>query len=397
MERVSKNSLSASAEAGAAVSADIAAAEVSEAAPPPLSSPQKKVLVAMSGGVDSSVAAFLLKKQGYDCAGVTMKLFDNDDIGIERDKTCCSLEDVEDARAVANSLDIPFYVFNLSLDFKRQVIDRFIGAYKSGATPNPCIDCNRYMKFEKLFERVKLLNMDYIATGHYASIEYDTACGRYLLKKSADESKDQSYVLYSMTQEQLAHTLFPLGGLTKALIRKIAAEHGFVNASKRDSQDICFVPDGDYSGFIESYTGQVFDSGDFIDLHGNTLGRHRGIIRYTVGQRKGLGLSLEKPMYVHSKNTSDNTVTLCESSELFSATLDAVDFNWIACPAPQSPIRVKAKVRYKHTEDWATAEQISDDVVRVVFDTPQRAIAKGQAVVLYDGDIVVGGGTINTA
>ena len=352
-------------------------------------------LIAMSGGVDSSVAAYLMKQQGFDCAGSMMKLFANEAIGESRDNVCCSLEDAEDARAVAYRLDIPFYVFNLSLDFKMQVIDRFVNTYQNGATPNPCIDCNRYMKFEKLFSRAKILGKEYIVTGHYARIEYDVLAGRYLLRKAVDRSKDQSYVLYAMTQEQLAHTLFPLGNLHKSEVREIAEEQGFVNASKRDSQDICFVRNGDYAGFIEQYTGKVCECGDFIDMQGNLLGKHKGLIRYTVGQRKGLGLSLEKPMYVRSKNTADNTVTLCGNDELFSKSLDATDFNWIACDAPDSPIRVKAKVRYKHTEQWATARQISPDTVHIEFDEPQRAVAKGQAVVLYDGDMVVGGGVIN--
>ena len=353
------------------------------------------VLIAMSGGVDSSVAAYLMKQQGFDCAGGMMKLFANEDIGKSRGNTCCSLEDAEDARAVAHKLDIPFYEFNFSADFKKQVIRRFISAYQNGATPNPCIDCNRYMKFEKLFSRAKVLEKEYIVTGHYAHIEYDNITGRYLLRKAVDRSKDQSYVLYAMTQEQLAHTLFPLGNLHKSEVREIAEKQGFVNANKRDSQDICFVQNGDYAGFIEQYTGKVCQCGDFIDMQGNILGKHKGLIRYTVGQRKGLGLSLKTPMYVLSKNTADNTVTLCEEKELFTKTLEAADFNWIAYDAPDSPIRIKAKIRYTQSEQWATATHISDGTVYIEFDEPQRAVAKGQAVVLYDGDIVVGGGVIH--
>lgn len=354
----------------------------------------KRALVAMSGGVDSSVAAYLIKQQGFDCTGITMKMFDNEVIGMDREKSCCSLEDTEDARSVAYRLEIPYHVFNFTYDFKRHVIERFIEAYQNGATPNPCIDCNRYLKFEKLLIRAKQLDMDYVVTGHYARIEYEGGSGRYVLKKAIDGTKDQSYVLYFMTQEQLKHTLFPLGGLHKFETRSIADGLDFINAKKLDSQDICFVRDGDYAGFIERYTGKTCASGEFIDMQGNVLGRHEGLIRYTEGQRKGLGLSLKKPLYVRSKNITDNTVTLCESDALYSASLKAVDFNWIAYDEPLSPIRIKAKVRYKQTEQWATAMQISHTTVHIEFDEPQRAIAKGQAVVLYDGDVVVGGGTI---
>jgi tRNA-specific 2-thiouridylase len=289
---------------------------------------------------------------------------------------------------------MPYYVFNFSRDFKEEVIGRFVSAYQNGATPNPCIDCNRYMKFGKLLRRARQLNMDYIATGHYARIEYNAGTGRYLLKKAADETKDQSYVLYAMTQEQLARTVFPLGELCKSEVRGIAEKLGFINAKKHDSQDICFVRDGDYAGFIERYTGKTYESGDFVDIDGNVLGRHRGLIRYTEGQRKGLGLSLQKPMYVRSKNVADNTVTLCEDGGLLSESLDAGDFNWIAYDKVDSPVRVKAKTRYRQEERWATAAQLSEGTVRIEFDEPQRAIARGQAVVLYDGDIVAGGGTI---
>lgn len=348
----------------------------------------------MSGGVDSSVAAFLIKQQGYDCIGATMKLFDNEDAGISREKTCCSLDDVEDARSVARKLDIPYYVFNFSENFKDEIIKRFIHAYENGETPNPCIDCNRYMKFDKLLARAKELNYDYVVTGHYARIEYNPENGRYLLKKGLDETKDQSYVLYSLTQEQLTHTLLPLGSLRKSEVRDIAEQNGFINARKHDSQDICFVPDGDYAKFIESYTGKIYNTGNFIDTNGKILGKHKGIIHYTIGQRKGLGLALPQPLYVCSKNTADNTVVLCKDDELYTKTLYAAGFNWIAIEKTEDPIRVKAKVRYKHSEQWATATQVSEDRIFIEFDEPQRAIAKGQAVVLYDGDTVVGGGTI---
>jgi tRNA-specific 2-thiouridylase len=291
-------------------------------------------------------------------------------------------------------MGIPFFVYNFAEDFKKQVISRFIESYHSGATPNPCIDCNRYIKFEKLLDRARQLGMDCIATGHYARVEYDEKTGRHLLKKAADETKDQSYVLYAMTQEQLSHTLFPLGRLNKSAVRAIAQKQGFINADKHDSQDICFVRDGSYADFIEHYTGIKNEAGNFVDMRGNILGRHKGLVWYTIGQRKGLGLSLKRPLYVHSKNTENNTVTLCEDNGLFSKSLDAADFNWIAGKNINSPIHVKIKIRYNQKEQWATVTQTSDDTVHIEFDDPQRAIAKGQAAVLYDGDIVVGGGTI---
>ncbi|SMC63749.1 tRNA 2-thiouridine(34) synthase MnmA [Papillibacter cinnamivorans] len=352
----------------------------------------RKVLIAMSGGVDSSVAAYLMTEQGYDCIGATMHLFDNKDAGIPGEKSCCSLDDVEDARSVACRLGIPYYVFNFTDDFQTQVIDRFISAYEAGATPNPCIDCNHYMKFDKLFRRASLLGCGWIATGHYARIE--TESGRRLLKKAADDTKDQSYVLYFMSQEQLSHTQFPLGNLRKAEIRDIAREKDFVNADKRESQDICFAPGGDYAAVIESRTGRSWHPGSFLDSSGNVLGEHRGIIRYTVGQRKGLGLSLKEPMYVREKRAEDNTVILGRNGELFSRELDAVDFNWIAFDSPPGTLRVKAKVRYRQPEQRATVSPTGETKVHLVFDEPQRAVAGGQAVVLYDGDVVMGGGTI---
>ena len=351
-----------------------------------------KVLIAMSGGVDSSVAAFLMKEQGCECIGATMKLFHNEDIGVSRTKTCCSLEDVEDARLVALRLGIPYYVFNFSDDFKGQVIDRFISSYERGATPNPCIDCNRYLKFERLYERARILGCDAIVTGHYARIEQEN--GRWLLKKSLDESKDQSYVLYSLTQDQLSRILFPLGRMTKHEAREIAEAQGFVNADKHDSQDICFVPDGDYAHFIENWCGFRFTEGDFVDRDGNFIAKHKGIINYTIGQRKGLGIAAKAPYYVVSKDLAKNRVVLGSNDDLFSNHLEATDLNFISIKKLTEPMKVKAKVRYRQKETDAVITPLENGNVSVDFETPQRAIAPGQAVVFYDGDTVLGGGTI---
>lgn len=347
----------------------------------------KKAIIAMSGGVDSSVAAHLTIEKGYECIGATMKLYTG-----REESTCCSEKDIEDAKTISNRLGMEHFVYNFTDDFDEKVIKKFINAYEIGATPNPCIECNRYLKFEKLMEKMYELSYDYVVTGHYARIE---KCGdRYLLKKALDETKDQSYVLYSLSQDQLSHTLFPLGELKKEDARKIAEENGFINAKKKDSQDICFVPDGDYARFIEEYSGKSYPDGDFVDQEGNVLGRHKGIIRYTVGQRKGLGLSLPAPMYVMKKDTEKNQVVLCSNEELFSSTLYAENFNWIAYDNPTEKIRVKAKIRYNQKEEDATVTPLDGGRVFVEFDKPQRAVAKGQAVVLYDGDTVVGGGTI---
>ncbi|MBR0373259.1 MAG: tRNA 2-thiouridine(34) synthase MnmA [Mogibacterium sp.] len=354
----------------------------------------RKALVAMSGGVDSSVAAYLVREAGYETTGATMRLFDNETIGLPSDKTCCSLSSIEDACAVANRLGIYFLVFDFRADFRREVIDRFIAAYEAGRTPNPCIECNRYLKFEQLYTCGQEIGMDCIATGHYARIERDTGAGRYLLRKAADLSKDQSYVLYSLTQEQLARTLFPLGGMTKQEVRALAEDLGLVTAYKGESQDICFVPDGDYAGFIRNYTGHEYPPGDFVGLDGTVLGTHKGIIHYTIGQRKGLGLALKKPMYVSEIDTVNNRVVLADNADLFTRELTAADFNWIACDVPSSDLRASARIRYKHKEAPATVIPTGRDTVKVIFDEPQRAVTRGQSVVLYDGDVVIGGGTI---
>lgn len=354
----------------------------------------ERALIAMSGGVDSSVAACLIKEQGYDATGITLKLFDNEDIGEKKEKTCCSLDDIDDARNVCRKIGIPYYVYNFKDSFKENVIDRFIFAYENGCTPNPCIDCNRYIKFEKLMQRADELDFDYVVTGHYSVIEYDEGLQRYLLRKSPDVTKDQSYVLYSLTQRQLSRTLLPLGKLTKHEVRKIAEKYNLINAQKHDSQDICFVPDGDYAKFIEQYTGRKYDFGDFVDENGNVLGTHKGIIRYTIGQRKGLGLALPHPMYVKEKDIANNKVILCDNDRLFSKEIYAKDINLIAYEKLDKPLHIKARVRYNQPEQDATVEQLSDNKLHIVFDKPQRAISKGQAVVLYDEDVVVGGGTI---
>ena len=355
----------------------------------------KKAIIAMSGGVDSSVAALLTKESGDECIGATMKLYNNEDIGVHREKTCCSLDDVEDARSVAYQRDMPYYVFNFTADFHTEVMDRFVDAYENGCTPNPCIDCNRYLKFDKMFHRMQEIGYDYIVTGHYARVEYDEKRDRYLLKKAVDDTKDQSYVLYMLTQEQLAHVKLPLGGLRKDQVRVIAEKHGFINARKHDSQDICFVPDGDYAKFIEKYTGKKTPEGDFVDKEGNYIGRHKGIIHYTIGQRRGLGIPAASRLYVCEISPKTNTVVLGDNADLFSSELEADSVNLISVDSLAEPKRVTAKIRYRHKEQPATAWQTPDGILHVKFDEPQRAITKGQAVVMYDGDEVVGGGVIN--
>ena len=348
----------------------------------------KKALIGMSGGVDSSVSAYLMLRRGFDCIGATMRLYTG-----REDGTCCSLEDVEDARSVASRMGIPFYVFNFSEDFEQKVMAPFVRCYQSGLTPNPCIECNRHLKFDRFLRRARELECDLVVTGHYARI-CQLPNGRYCLQKAVDESKDQTYFLYTMTQDQLAHTCFPLGALTKAEVRRIAEEQGFINARKRDSQDICFVPDGDYMAFLERYTGEKGIPGDFLDEEGNVVGTHRGAAAYTLGQRKGLGLAMGAPIYVTGKDMAANTVTVGPNGSLFHAALVADDWNWAAFETLTQPIRCKAKARSRMTEQPATVYPLEDGRCRVVFDEPQRAITPGQAVVLYDDDIVLGGATI---
>lgn len=357
---------------------------------------EKKALIAMSGGVDSSVAASLMIDEGYQCMGITMKLYAGEDTEIKCEKSCCSIDDVNDARNVAASLDMPYYVMNFKDQFEEKVIKKFADTYINGGTPNPCIDCNRYLKFDKLMDKMKELGYDYVVTGHYARIEYDEDKKRYILKKGLDETKDQSYVLYNMTQEQLAHTKFPLGEYRKTEIREIAESKGFINARKHDSQDICFVPDGDYATFIEKFCGRKFEEGNFVDKEGNVLGCHKGIIRYTIGQRKGLGITSKEPLYVCGKNIEKNEVILGSNDDVFGEELYAEDMNCISIERPDTPVKCKVRIRYKQKEDWGTVYPEENGKVRIVFDKPQRGITKGQAVVLYDEDVVLGGGIITT-
>lgn len=356
---------------------------------------KKKVMVAMSGGVDSSVAAVLLRDQGYDICGATLKLFGNEDVLTScRTRTCCSLEDVEDARSVCYKLGIEHFVFNFKDAFKEEIISKFARSYEAGNTPNPCIDCNRYIKFSRLIERAILMEKDYIATGHYARVEFDKGSGRYLLKKAADRSKDQSYVLYVLSQHDLSRTLFPLGAMHKTEVREIAEERGLINARKPDSQDICFVQDGDYAGFLESKMGVKSKEGNFIDTKGNVIGRHRGIIHYTVGQRKGLGVALGKPAYVVNKNKDTNTVMLGDEEELYTDRLQAGDINLIAVERLTATMKATVKTRYSQKETEALLHPVDYDRILVEFKNKQRAVTPGQAAVFYDGDIVIGGGTI---
>lgn len=356
---------------------------------------RKKVMLAMSGGIDSSVALLLLKKE-YDVVGVTLRLYDRDEYDACGSKTCCSLRDVEDAKSVAAKYDTDHYTFNYVDFFRKEVIDRFTESYFKGETPNPCIACNRYIKFGLMLERSEALGCDYLATGHYARIEKDEKAGRYLLKKAVDSTKDQSYVLYNLNQEQLSKILFPMGEMIKTQARELADEKGLINAEKPDSQDICFVPDGNYTGFIENYTGKKSLPGNFVDTQGNILGRHKGICHYTIGQRKGLGIAMGKPVYVVDIDAEKNTVTLGDENELLCESLVATDINMIAVEKLEKPVHLKAKTRYKQTEQPCTISPLENGDILVTFDNPQRAVTPGQAVVFYDNDTVYGGGTIKS-
>ena len=353
---------------------------------------QKRVLIGMSGGVDSAAAAVLLQQAGYEAVGCTLRLYTNEDIGQEG--TCCSLEDVEDARSVAVRLGMDFFAFNFSAMFRRCVMDDFVSNYRAGRTPNPCIQCNRHIKFDALLRRADELGIDYIATGHYARVAYDADSGRWQLLRGKDLRKDQSYVLYPLTQEQLSRLKMPVGEYEKSEIRAIAEERRLVNAHKKDSQDICFIPDGDYTAFLKQYGGVELIPGDFVDTDGKVLGRHKGLECYTTGQRRGLGVSADRPLYVLRKDGHTNTVVLGDESELYSRTVWVEDFNWVSLAPAAEPVAVTAKTRYSQNEAPALLYPEENGLVRVVFEQPQRAVTAGQALVAYQGDAVVGGGTI---
>ncbi|MBS5794394.1 MAG: tRNA 2-thiouridine(34) synthase MnmA [Clostridiales bacterium] len=355
----------------------------------------KKVVVGMSGGVDSSVTAYLLKEQGYDVIGITMQIWQDEKREcLEDNGGCCGFSAVDDARSVAKKIDIPYYVLNFKKEFKENVIDYFIDEYSKGLTPNPCIACNRYVKWESLLQKALSLGADYIATGHYARIVKHPITNRYTIKTANTEAKDQTYALYNLTQFQLEKTLMPIGDYDKDTVRKIAKDIGLVVANKPDSQDICFVPDGNYSKFIRENSNINIKEGNFIDINGNVLGKHQGITNYTIGQRKGLGIAFGKPMYVSEIRADKNEVVLTENEGLFKYNVLIKNFNFMSVEDIEGEVEVLGKLRYSQKQSPCIIRKIDDNIVEAIFEHPQRAITPGQAAVFYDGEYVLGGGII---
>ncbi len=365
-----------------------------------------KIAVAMSGGVDSSAAAAILKEQGHELIGFTMQLWDQrrginvDENGVPLPSRCCSLDDVYDARRVAEELGFPFYVLNLEREFERDVVQPFVTSYLNGETPIPCVSCNSRLKFASLDRLARSLGCEKVATGHYARVEFDAVSNRYRLLRGLNEQKDQSYFLWELTQDQLSRALFPLGDMSKPQARETARTHGLAIADKKESQEICFVPDGDYAGFIERYLDaesaleRLPGSGEIVDTDGRRIGKHGGTHRYTIGQRRGIGIADEKPLYVISVDALRNRVTVGSKEELLSSEFTAAGVNWVALKQPSEDVRAEVRVRYRHNAAPATITSLPEQRARVVFDEPQRAITPGQATVFYRGDEVVGGGWI---